>query len=95
MITDYTENNTTLDPDETEGLKLSHITSRDELNRWEQDNILEAFNWIEKQKPENLITEKFILELHRRMFCNVWAWAGSYRKADKNDYADLIRFARS
>jgi Fic-DOC domain mobile mystery protein B len=84
MITDYTENNTSLDPDEIDGLKLSHITTRDELNRWEQDNILEAFNWIEKQKPENLITDKFILELHRRMFCNVWVWAGLYRKTNKN-----------
>jgi len=90
MITDYTENNTSLDPDEIGGLKLSHITARDELNRWEQDNILEAFNWIEKQKPENLITDKFILELHRRMFCNVWAWAGSNELAIRFHYR-LVR----
>src|SRR4030042_409294 len=84
MFTNYTENNTSLDPNEIEGLKLSHITTRQELDRWEQDNILEAFNWIELQKPNDLITEKFIMELHKRMFCNIWSWAGSYRKTNKN-----------
>jgi len=84
MFTDYTENNTSLDPNEIDGLKLSHITTRQELDRWEQDNILEAFNWIEKQKAENLMTEEFILELHRRMFCNIWEWAGSLRMTNKN-----------
>jgi Fic-DOC domain mobile mystery protein B len=84
MIKGYPENNTPLDPNEIDGLKLSHITTRQELDRWEQDNILEAFNWIEQQKGKNLLTEKFILELHRRMFCNVWSWAGSIRKTNKN-----------
>jgi len=78
------ENNTPLDPDEINGLKLSHVSTRQELNRWEQDNILEAFNWLDHQKAEQLFTEKFILELHRRMFCNVWTWAGSFRKTNKN-----------
>ena len=75
---------TPLDPNETDGLKLSHITTRQELNRWEQDNILESFSWIERQKPENLLSEEFIRELHGRMFCNVWEWAGSYRQTNKN-----------
>jgi fido (protein-threonine AMPylation protein) len=34
-----------LDPDEAEGLLLSHITTRAELDRWEQDNIAEAEVW--------------------------------------------------
>jgi Fic-DOC domain mobile mystery protein B len=84
MVTDFTENTTPIDPDEMDGLKLSHITTRQELNRWEQDNILEAFNWMELQKPDILLTEKFIMELHRRMFGKVWIWAGSYRKTNKN-----------
>jgi fido (protein-threonine AMPylation protein) len=31
-----------LDPDEAEGLLLSHITTRAELDRLEQENIAEA-----------------------------------------------------
>jgi len=84
MVKKNDDNKTTLDPNEIDGLKLSHITTRQELDMWEQDNILEAFNWIEQQETENLLTEKFILELHKKMFCNVWAWAGSFRKTNKN-----------
>jgi Fic-DOC domain mobile mystery protein B len=84
MVIESGGNKTPLDPDEIDGLKLSHITTRQELDMWEQDNILEAFNWIEKQNSKNLLIEKFILELHRRMFCNVWVWAGEYRKTNKN-----------
>ena len=73
MVKKNDDNKTPLDPNEIDGLKLSHITTRQELDMWEQNNILEAFNWIEQQATENLLAEKFILELHNKMFCNVWA----------------------
>lgn len=38
----YLEGATRINPDETEGLLLTHITTQGELNRWEQDNIVEA-----------------------------------------------------
>ena len=78
MFAENLENATPIDPNEMNGLKLSHITTKREIDKWEQDNILEAFDWMDLQKPDDLITEKFIMELHRRMFCNVWEWAGSY-----------------
>ena len=81
---DYSEGNTPLDPDETEGLRLTHITTREELDRWEQDNIVEAIAWLDRTKPTNILNEKFIKELHNRMFRNVWSWAGKFRKTDKN-----------
>ena len=39
MNFDYPPGATPIDPDEAEGLLLSHITNRTELDRWEQDNI--------------------------------------------------------
>ena len=42
---EYPPGATPIDPDEAEGLRLSHITTRSELDRWEQDNIVDAENW--------------------------------------------------
>ena len=75
---------TPIDPDEAKGLLLTHITTQGELNRWEQDNIVEALAWIDKTKPKNILNEQFIKQLHKRMFGNVWKWAGQFRRSDKN-----------
>ena len=80
----YPEGATPIDPDEAEGLLLTHITTHGELNRWEQDNIVEALAWIDKTKPTNILNEQFIKQLHKRMFGNVWRWAGQFRRSDKN-----------
>jgi len=80
----YPEGATPIDPDEAEGLLLTHITMHGELNRWEQDNIVEAMAWIDKKKPSNILNGRFIKQLHKRMFGNVWRWAGQFRRSDKN-----------
>ena len=81
---DYPEGATPIDPDEAEGLLLTHITIRGELDRWEQDNIVEALAWLDKTKSTDILNEQFVRELHRRMFANVWKWAGHFRQSDKN-----------
>lgn len=80
----YPEGATPIDPSESKGLLLTHITTQGELNRWEQDNIVEALAWIDKTKPENILNDKFIRQLHKKMFDNVWRWAGQFRKSNKN-----------
>jgi len=80
----FSEGATPLDTDEAAGLLLSHITTRGELDRWEQDNIIRAHLWLDKTKPKDILNEQFIRELHRRMFGDVWRWAGSFRKSDKS-----------
>ena len=35
-------------------------------------------------KPEQVFTERFIRNLHKRMYKNVWKWAGDFRKSQKN-----------
>jgi Fic-DOC domain mobile mystery protein B len=81
---EYPEGATPIDPDEAEGLLLTHITTLSELDRWEQDNIIMALAWLERTKPREILNEKFIKELHRHMFSNVWKWAGHFRQSNKN-----------
>ena len=80
----YPEGATPLDPNEIEGLIPTHITTKAELDRWEQDNINEALGWIEERKPKDILKESFMKLLHKKMFCNVWKWAGTFRRSDKN-----------
>ena len=76
---EYPEGATPLDPDEMEGLKLSHITTRGELDRWEQENINDAMDWLQRRRKSDVLTETFVLKLHIQMFGKVWNWAGKYR----------------
>ena len=84
MKYDYPPGATPLDPDEAEGLLLPHITSRIELDRWEQDNIAEAESWAFRRKPRDLLSVDFVCRLHKRMFGTVWRWAGEFRRSGKN-----------
>lgn len=75
---------TPLDPGEMEGLRLPHITSRQELDRWEQENIAEAEEWAFLKRRGEILSEAFLLVLHKRMFGKVWTWGGKYRNTEKN-----------
>jgi Fic-DOC domain mobile mystery protein B len=74
---------TPLTPDEKKGLIPSDITYRRELNKAEQENIARAQDWALSRRRE-LLTEKFIKDLHRRMFGDVWRWAGNFRTTERN-----------
>jgi Fic-DOC domain mobile mystery protein B len=84
MDFEYPPGATPLNPDEIKGLIPTHITTRSELDRWEQDNINEAISWVENHKPRDILKESFIKQLHKKMFCNVWKWAGTFRQSEKN-----------
>ena len=62
------ENATPITPEEVHGLIPTHITLRSELNELEQMNVFEADTWAFGKRRSNLLTEKFILTLHQRMF---------------------------
>jgi Fic-DOC domain mobile mystery protein B len=78
------EGATPLDSDEADGLLLSHITTRTELDRWEQENIAEAGAWAFSRAHPSILTDGFARRLHKRMLGHVWRWAGKYRKTGKN-----------
>ena len=81
---------TPLSPEEQEGLVPSYITLRSELNEAEQANIVDAEEWAFKRKRDTL-SEKFLNDLHKRMFGRVWKWAGQYRRTGKNIGVDAYR----
>ena len=81
---------TELTEKECEGLIPSYITIRSELNEAEQANILEAEEWAFARK-RNLLEEKSLNNLHKRMYGNVWRWAGQYRTTGKNIGIDAYR----
>jgi len=94
---EYIEGQTPLDEDEKEGLKIKSITNRGELDEFEQLNIEKAMQWTLNKKFElsKILTEKFIKELHRRMYGDVWSWAGEFRKSNKNIGVDKHSIAIS
>ena len=81
---------TELAEEEREGLIPSYITLRSELNEAEQANILEAEEWAFARKRD-LLEEKFLNKLHKRMYGHVWRWAGQYRTTGKNIGIDAYR----
>lgn len=93
VVMDEPEGATPLDPDDMEGLRFTHITTRGELDELEQANIVEGLQWLKKQKKPDVLTEAFVLELHKQLFGKVWKWAGSYRKTEKNIGIDPIQIA--
>lgn len=79
---------TPLDPDSARGLIPTWIATRSDLNVAEQENILSAMQWafVERGRwtPDGLLDEDIMRDLHRRMFGEVWRWAGDYRCAPTN-----------
>lgn len=77
---------TPIDPNEMDGLIPIHITTQNELNEWEQANIVDAQVWLNNKKLESneILNATFIKNLHKKMFGKTWRWAGQLRKTDKN-----------
>jgi Fic-DOC domain mobile mystery protein B len=94
---EYIDGQTPLDEDEKEGLLIKSITTRGDLDEFEQLNIEKAVQWTigKNWKPEFILSEFFIKELHKRMFRDVWAWAGEFRKTNKNIGVDKFQIGIS
>jgi len=85
---------TPLEPEEREGLLQTWITHRSDLNEAEQDNIVKGAAWarrVRRRKPDAILSEDFARELHKRMFGDVWSWAGTYRRTSRNIGIDSYR----
>lgn len=75
---------TPIQPDDQKRLIPSWITTRDDLNAAEEDNIARGLAWAQRRKPKPLTiaTDGFSLNLHKVMFNRVWKWAGKYREVE-------------
>lgn len=84
MILEEPDGATPLDPDEIQGLKFSHVSTRGELDELEQVNITQGLQWLGRRRGGDILTDEFVRRLHKRLFGEVWNWAGTYRLREKN-----------
>jgi Fic-DOC domain mobile mystery protein B len=50
----------------------------------EQANIAKGALWASRQRRRDVLEEKFLRDLHKRMLGDVWSWAGAYRTTERN-----------
>jgi Fic-DOC domain mobile mystery protein B len=80
---DVGDGNTPIDDDEADGLLLSWVRTRGDLNVAERDNILDARRAIRSTTLDDVLDDLWLRQLHQRMFGRVWSWAGRYRSTEK------------
>jgi Fic-DOC domain mobile mystery protein B len=88
---EYPEGATPLDPNELGGLRYKHITTQCELDELEQANITSGLRWLARTRRRHILSDDFAIELHRRLFGDVWSWAGTFRTTGKNVGVDPIQ----
>lgn len=86
IILKYIKGQTPINEEEKEGLLIKTITLQKELDEFEQLNIEKAVEWIIQANlnQDKILSEKFIKNLHKKMYDDVWKWAGAFRKSEKN-----------
>jgi Fic-DOC domain mobile mystery protein B len=90
----YDDGQTPIDEDEKDGLLIPTVTTREELDEFEQLNIQKAMEYYllrRKFKVDTILTEQFIFDVHKRMLGDVWAWVGTIRKSNKNIGVDKFQ----
>jgi Fic-DOC domain mobile mystery protein B len=80
MPFDTPENATPVE--DVSGLIPTHITTKEQLNEWEVNNILKAAERYLTKRVQRIITVDFIKKVHKDMFDDSWEWAGQFRKRD-------------
>ncbi len=86
------DGHTELSDADRRGLIPTYIATRGELFDAEQRNITEAFL---RRPPtlSQLLDDKYLRDLHRAMFDQVWEWAGHYRTMETNIGIDPSQIA--
>jgi Fic-DOC domain mobile mystery protein B len=74
---------TDLTPEERVGLIPTWIITRDDLNRAERANIAKGLRWARRGRFDVLDPDA-LMSLHKRMYGDVWRWAGKPRTSEKN-----------
>lgn len=72
--------------DDISGLKLKHITTLKELYEAEFLSITQNTGALLIKPPtiDKLLTRDYLFKLHKKMFGNVWSWAGEKRRSNKS-----------
>ena len=77
------DNSTPLTEEEKQQLKAKWVTTRAELNELETKGIAAAEIWLLNSK-KNILNETFLKTLHKKMFGDIWKWAGTFRTTERN-----------
>lgn len=77
------DNSTPLTEEEKQQLKAKWVTTRAELNDLETKGIAEAEIWL-LQNKKDILGENFLKSLHKKMFGDIWQWAGAFRTTERN-----------
>jgi Fic-DOC domain mobile mystery protein B len=75
----HRDGQTPLPPDLRNGLKKKHIQTIGELDEFEEQNIASGIAWLNKCRADCTVYT-FWLKAHKKLFGDVWDWAGSIRK---------------
>jgi fido (protein-threonine AMPylation protein) len=79
---------TPIEPEDLEGLIPDFVATRADLNLVEFENIAKAIPWVhqeaQRRGPGGVLDYWFMMSLHRRMFEDVWKWAGTSRQRVTN-----------
>ncbi|MGK2948616.1 MAG: mobile mystery protein B [Acidimicrobiales bacterium] len=81
---DVDDGRTPLDDDEAQGLRPTWVRTRGDLNEAERDNILRARRALRTVALDEVLDDLWLRDLHRRMFGEVWIWAGRHRTTERN-----------
>lgn len=79
---------TPIEAEDLDGLIPDFVATRADLNQVEFENIARALPWAGRQARtlgvDGILDYSFLLALHRRMFGDVWRWAGTQRQRITN-----------
>ncbi|MBA3490052.1 MAG: mobile mystery protein B [Longispora sp.] len=87
------EGATPLEDEDLSGLLRTDIALRQELNVAEASNIAAAEHWAfsRTRRLERWLTRSEMTALHKRMFGDVWRWAGTFRRRETSIGIDPYR----
>ena len=77
---------TPLRPEEIAGLRHP-ATTHAELNELEAANIVQGQEWALRARRTampGMLSDDYVRLLHKKMYGEVWVWAGTYRQQDTN-----------
>jgi len=79
---------TPLEEEDLEGLIPAFVATRADLNLVEFESISRALPWARREARRRgaveILEPDFLFSLHRRMFRDVWKWAGTQRRRETN-----------
>lgn len=83
---EYKDGQTPLSEDDKNGLLIDTITTQGELDEFEQKNVIKGIEWTygKNISIEKLLSEEYLVQLHKKMYGEVWKWAGNLRRTETN-----------